>query len=56
MKFRIDRRELPYDAFVNDPSWLSPINDDEENCDTGKNKRKKDDTESDISGNENIAE
>ena len=29
MKFRIDRRELPYDAFVNDPSWLCPITTEE---------------------------
>ena len=39
MKFRIDRRELPYDAFVNDPSWLSPITTeegDERDGDEGK--------------------
>lgn len=24
MKFLIDRNELPYDAFVPDPSWLIP--------------------------------
>ena len=29
MRFKIDRAELPYDAFVNDPSWLCPINDEE---------------------------
>lgn len=29
MKFLIDRKELPYDAFVNDPSWLIPIDDEE---------------------------
>ena len=25
MEFLIDRKDLPYDAFVNDPSWLIPI-------------------------------
>ena len=25
MEFLIDRKELPYDVFVNDPSWLIPI-------------------------------
>ena len=25
MEYLIDRKELPYDAFVNDPSWLIPI-------------------------------
>lgn len=30
MKFMIDRTELPYDAMVADPSWLGPIEDDEE--------------------------
>ena len=32
MKFLIDRKDLPYDAFVNDPSWLIPIDegDDED--------------------------
>ena len=25
MDFLIDRKDLPYDAFVNDPSWLIPI-------------------------------
>ena len=29
MRFLIDRTELPYDAFVNDPSWLIPIDDEE---------------------------
>ena len=30
MKFLIDRAELPYDAFVSDPAWLIPVDDDEE--------------------------
>ena len=25
MEFLIDRKDLPYDAFVSDPSWLIPI-------------------------------
>ena len=25
MEYLIDRKELPYDAFVNDSSWLIPI-------------------------------
>lgn len=29
MRFLIDRHELPYDAFVCDPSWLCPIDDEE---------------------------
>ncbi len=29
MKYLIDRAELPYDAFVNDPSWLCPVDDEE---------------------------
>ena len=39
MKYGIGRRDLPYDAFVNDPSWLFPITTekgDEENGDEGK--------------------
>ena len=30
MKFLIDRTELPYDAMVADPSWLIPIEDEDE--------------------------
>ena len=30
MKFLIDRNELPYDAFVPDPSWLIPYEEEEE--------------------------
>lgn len=30
MKFLIDRKELPYDAMVPDPSWLILVNDEEE--------------------------
>ncbi len=33
-KYLIDRTELPYDAMVNDPSWLIPIDDMKE----GENK------------------
>ena len=29
-RFLIDRKELPYDAMVNDPSWLIPVDDEEE--------------------------
>lgn len=29
MRFIIDRHDLPYDAFVADPSWLCPINEEE---------------------------
>ena len=29
MIFPIDRADLPYDAFVADPSWLCPIDDEE---------------------------
>lgn len=29
-KYLIDRKELPYDAMVNDPSWLIPIPDTKE--------------------------
>jgi hypothetical protein len=29
MKYLIDRADLPYDAFVNDPSWLCPVDDEE---------------------------
>lgn len=25
MRFKIDRANLPYDAFVPDPSWLGPV-------------------------------
>ncbi len=32
MKFKIDRADLPYDAFVPDPSWLLPY--EEEGDDT----------------------
>ena len=37
MKFLIDRKDLPYDAMVADPSWLIPI-DDEEGDDTNDEK------------------
>lgn len=30
MKYLIDRHDLPYDAFVADPSWLCPIKDDDD--------------------------
>ena len=29
-KYLLDRKELPYDAMVKDPSWLIPV-DEEEN-------------------------
>ena len=29
MIFLIDRHELPYDAFVADPAWLCPVDDEE---------------------------
>lgn len=29
MKYLIDRHDLPYDAFVADPSWLIPIDEEE---------------------------
>ena len=29
-RFLIDRTELPYDAMVADPSWLIPIEEEEE--------------------------
>ena len=29
MKYLIDRHDLPYDAFVADPSWLRPIDEEE---------------------------
>ena len=29
VRFLIDRTELPYDAFVPDPSWLGPIETEE---------------------------
>ncbi len=39
-KYLIDRTELPYDAIVNDPSWLIPIDDTKEgeNTDDAKTK------------------
>ena len=30
-RFLIDRKDLPYDAFVPDPSWLGPIDTEEVN-------------------------
>ena len=42
MKFQIDRKDLPYDAFVPDPSWLGPIEEegDADGCETNhSNKR-----------------
>lgn len=30
MRYLIDRNELPYDAMVPDPSWLIPVDDEEE--------------------------
>ncbi|MGI6256612.1 MAG: hypothetical protein ACOYJU_00875 [Anaerovoracaceae bacterium] len=36
MKFLIDRNELPYDAMVADPSWLIPIDEDEETGEEGE--------------------
>ena len=32
-KYLIDREELPYDAMVPDPSYLIPIEEDEEETD-----------------------
>ena len=29
MKVLIDRRDLPYDAFVADTAWLCPVDDEE---------------------------
>ena len=29
MRFLIDRHDLPYDAFVSDPAWLCPIDEEE---------------------------
>ena len=46
MKFRIDRRDLPYDAFVADPSWLCPIEDDEEGGDADGYERSEAETDS----------
>ena len=37
-KFLIDRTQLPYDAFVPDPSWLGPI--DEEGGEPDGDERK----------------
>ena len=48
MKFLIDRHDLPYDAMVNDESWLCPV---EEGDDDNKHKGKKTDT----FGDENTA-
>lgn len=52
MKFRIDRRELPYDAFVNDPSWLCPIEDDEKD----REEVERNASSENDSGKENVAE
>ena len=44
-RFLIDRTTLPYDAFVPDPSWLGPI--EEEGGDELGDERKKTDADSD---------
>ena len=33
MKFKIDRKDLPYDAFVSDPSWLIPYEEEGDETD-----------------------
>ena len=33
MKFKIDRQELPYDAFVADPAWLLPYEEEGDETD-----------------------
>ncbi|MBO6269264.1 MAG: hypothetical protein J6N19_09025 [Clostridium sp.] len=33
MKFKIDRKDLPYDAFVPDPSWLIPYEEEGDETD-----------------------
>ena len=46
MKFLIERTELPYDAFVADPSWLCPIEENEkEGGEAGGDKREKTETD-----------
>ena len=47
VKYLIDRTELPYDAFVADPSWLIPVDDDEEGGDTHGDKGKEADAHGD---------
>lgn len=39
-RFLIDRKELPYDAMVNDPSWLIPIDEEEEEGDDNAEEEK----------------
>ena len=34
-RFLIDRKDLPYDAFVPDPSWLGPIDSEEGGAEDG---------------------
>ena len=47
MKFLIDRTELPYDAMVNDPSWLCPIyENDKEGGEADGYEREKTETDS----------
>lgn len=36
MKYRIDRKELPYDAMVPDASWLAPYEEEGETTDDTK--------------------
>ena len=45
-RFLIDRHELPYDAFVPDPSWLGSIDDEEGGAEDG-DQRKETDADSD---------
>ena len=39
-RFLIDRKDLPYDAFVPDPSWLGPINTEEGGAEDGDQRKK----------------
>ena len=36
MKFKIDRKDLPYDAMVPDPSWLIPYEEEGDETDDEK--------------------
>ena len=39
-RFLIDRKDLPYDAFVPDPSWLGPIDTEEGGAEDGDPRKK----------------
>lgn len=53
MRLRIDRMELAYDAFVNDLSWMYPIEGSDKDREEGD---RNDESENNHSGKDNVEE